>query len=69
MVSCHLPSFVSKIVAFYLHVTIHVQWNQKMNLYIVDFSFIQYPLQFVTMVTCDLTFVIRKNLVVYVTCN
>jgi len=48
MASCHLPLLMNKIVEFYLHVTTHIQWNRKMNLYIVDFFFHSIPL-----VVCD----------------
>ncbi len=52
MATNHLPSIVIKIVAFYSYVTICIQWIQKMNL--LTFSFIQYPLSFVTNISCNL---------------
>jgi hypothetical protein len=36
-----------------------------MNSYIIEFFFIQYPLFFTIMVTCDLTFVTKRILVIY----
>jgi hypothetical protein len=37
MASHYLPSIVTKIIAFYLHVTIHIRWSQMMNLYLLTF--------------------------------
>ncbi len=65
----HLPPIVTKIVAFWSHVTICIQWSQRMNLYLLIFSFIQYPLSFVTNITCDLSKAIKGILVTNVTCN
>jgi hypothetical protein len=63
MATHHLPSIVTKIFAFLLHVTMHIQWNQRMNLYLLNFSFIQYLLLFVTNIAYDLSKTINEILV------
>jgi len=40
-----------------------------MNLYLLIFSFIQYPLSFATNVSCDLSNVTNEILVANVTCD
>jgi hypothetical protein len=51
MVAHHLLSIVTKIGAFYLHVTIHIQWSQMMNLYLLIFFLIQYIFSFATILS------------------
>jgi hypothetical protein len=43
--------------------------NQRMKPYFVDFFFHLQSMSFVIMVICNLTFVIRGVLIVYVVCN
>jgi hypothetical protein len=65
----HLPLIVTKIIAFLSHVTIHIKWSQWMNLYLLTFSFIQYPLSFATNIACDLFKMTNKILVEDVICD
>jgi hypothetical protein len=67
--SHHLLTLMTKIVASYLHVTICIQWNQRMKLYSLIFSFIQYPLSFATTVACNLFKTTKKILVTNVICG
>ncbi len=69
MVAHHLPSIVIKIVASESHVIIHIQWSQRMNLYLLIFLFIQYRLSFTTNITCDLSKAIKRILVTNVDCD
>jgi hypothetical protein len=69
MATHHLPSIVTKIVAFWSHVTIRIQWSQRMNLYLLIFFFIQYPLLFTTNITCDLSKVTKGILIANVACD
>jgi hypothetical protein len=59
MATHHLPSIVTKIITIWSHVAIHIKWNQRMNLYLLTFYFIQYPLSFMTNIICD--FVTKKK--------
>ncbi len=45
------------------------KWSQRMKLYLLIFLFIQYPLSFVTNITCNLSEAIKGILVVNVTYN
>jgi len=69
MATHHLLSIVTKIVTIWSHVAIHIQWNQRMNLYLLTFYFIQYPLSFMTNIICDLSKATKEILVANVACD
>ncbi len=62
-------SIVTKIIASQSHVTIRIQWSQRMNLYLLILFSIQYPLSFVTNVSCNLSKETNEILVANVACN
>jgi len=65
----HLPSIMGKTVISCSHVIIHIQWSQRMNLYLLTILFIQYPLSFMINITCNLSKATKGILVTNVACD